>query len=80
MIDTPKVGATGEFPDGKINKEDEGELQISVGFDPDTKLVRLEFGKPVAWLAMKPEDAVNLGQTLVRHGQRGARKNRIIIS
>lgn len=49
------VGATGQFPDGKLNAHDEGELKIAVA-TRDHKVV-LAFGKPVAWIGMNPDDA-----------------------
>lgn len=52
-----KLGATGKFPQGKFNANDEGELNIAVGVDPKTKKVIIDFGKPVAWLGMDPESA-----------------------
>lgn len=82
MTDIPKdIGATGKFPDGKIDETDEGELALAVGYDPKDGMVKVEFGKPVAWLAMRPSDAIALGQSLIRNGQRGQSNiipNRII--
>lgn len=51
-----KLGATGAFPDGKLDKTDEGEIQMSVS-STSKGLVRIDFGKPVAWLAMSPSEA-----------------------
>lgn len=59
------LGATGKYPRGKVNKDDEGELTMAVARVGD--VVRVEFGKPVAWLAMTPADAVGLAQLLIKH-------------
>lgn len=60
-----KFGATGQFPDGKINADDEGELQLGVAADLETGLVHVNFGTPVAWMAMPKEHAVALANALL---------------
>jgi hypothetical protein len=60
-----RPGATGEFPEGHHGDEDEGELSIGIGPDMHGNL-RLEFGKPVAWLSMPPEKAVSFAKLLLR--------------
>jgi len=66
------VGATGAFPMPALDEHDEGELRFAVGFDPVNGLVRIEFGKPVAWLAMPREHAINMARSLLK--QAGATK------
>ena len=63
-----KVGATGRYPQGKLNDTDEGELTMAITRDGD--VIRIGFGKPVAWLAMSPEEAVGLAQLLMQHAKR----------
>lgn len=63
-----KLGATGAFPDGKLNKTDEGELRMAVGSDGE--FVRVDFGKPVAWLALPANEAKELAALLMRHAAR----------
>lgn len=65
-----KLGKTGEYPEGKISSDDEGALNMAVGSDPDQRLVRIEFGTPVAWLAMPPELARDLANTILKHCDR----------
>lgn len=65
-----KLGASGAFPDGKLNRHDEGELRLAVGRDANG-LVRVEFGKPVAWLALPPNEAKELAALLMRHAGGG---------
>ena len=60
-----KLGATGQFPDGKISEQDEGELQM--GIANDGKLVHVNFGKPVAWFAVPPDVALALASQLTKH-------------
>lgn len=61
------LGATGQFPDGKVNAEDEGELRFAVAHDRD--LVQVNFGKPVAWFSLPPESAKHLATLLIKHAQ-----------
>ncbi len=64
-----KLGKTGKFPDGKINKDDEGEIRILVGREKDKNLVVIRFGTPVAWLALKPNQAIAVGNMLIKHAK-----------
>ena len=63
------LGATGKFPHGQISDDDEGELIMGVARDTVNGLVRLQFGKPVAWLALPPKEAIALAETLLRHAK-----------
>ena len=65
------LGATGAFPEGVLNEDDEGELRMGVAYDPQSGLVNVNFGKPVAWLALPPENAVALAKTLLKHAGNG---------
>jgi hypothetical protein len=60
-------GATGTFPQGVLNDDDEGALKIGVAFDKKDGLVHINFGKPVAWTAFPPEMAVQLARILLKH-------------
>ena len=60
-------GATGEFPMGKIADEDEGSLRMGIAYDPIDGIVRVEFGKPVAWLGLPKENAIALARSLLKH-------------
>lgn len=62
-----EVGASGQFPMGRISDDDEGELRLAVAYDPIDGIVRLEFGKPVAWLGLPKENAIALARSLLRH-------------
>lgn len=59
------LGATGAFPQGKLTKEDEGEIRIAVG-QRDGKVI-LDFGKPIAWIGMDAEQAAQIAESLASH-------------
>ena len=63
-----KLGATGAFPQGKLNAHDEGEIQIAVG-NKDGKVI-LDFGKPVVWMGMDPNQATAVAASLIEHAKR----------
>lgn len=61
------LGATGKFPQGTISDDDEGQLRMAIGTDKINGLVRLEFGKPVTWAALPPQEAIDLANAILRH-------------
>ena len=62
--DDANVGATGEFPEGKLNQNDEGEIRFGVAADREHNKIILNFGKPVAWIGMSPGQAIALADLL----------------
>jgi hypothetical protein len=66
------VGATGRFPEGKLTPEDEGEIQFGIGKFRDEEgrtKVAIEFGKPVHWVAMNAQQALDLAESLRKHAR-----------
>ena len=59
-------GATGTFPQPKLDDDDQGGLRLGIAFDPVNGVIRMEFGKPVAWIGFAPEDAVQLAKSLLK--------------
>lgn len=58
-----KIGPTGEYPRGKIHKDDEGELRLGIAVRGGK--VVMAFGKPIAWLGFDPEHAENVANSLL---------------
>lgn len=71
-MNEPTLGATGQFPEGKLTSHDEGELRFAVGIALGQ--VTIDFGKSVAWIGMSPEIAVKLATSLISHARVVARK------
>jgi hypothetical protein len=69
LKDKLKLGATGAFPDGKLNRTDEGELRMAVS--SVNGLVRIDFGKPTAWVAFPANQAKELAALLMIHAGKG---------
>lgn len=60
-----KLGATGNFPQGKITERDEGELKLAVGHSPGKVIIT--FGKEVAWIGFTPQQAKDIAASLLEH-------------
>lgn len=58
------LGATGNFPDGKISEDDEGELKFAVLTRNNN--VMIIFGKPVEWLDLSKDTAKQLVKGLMK--------------
>lgn len=58
-----KLGATNKFPQGKLNKDDEGELRMAV-FERNGKII-IDFGKDLNWIGFGKEEAQSLGELLI---------------
>lgn len=67
-----KLGATGGFPQGKLNGTDEGELRFAVGEEGGNVVIR--FGGTVSWLGMPPEQAVSFAEVLIAKARQIARR------
>lgn len=60
-----QLGATGEYPEGKLNPDDEGELKMAVGTEGGR--VVMKFGKPVAWIGFTDAQAREIAALLCKH-------------
>jgi hypothetical protein len=57
----------GEYPRGRLNADDEGACAFAVGHEKG--VVKILFPKPVAWIGMPPEQAIDLAQDLLKHAR-----------
>lgn len=55
------------YPSGRIGADDDGELAMVVHSDIPKQTVIIDFGKPVNWLGLKPNDVRGLIELLQRH-------------
>jgi hypothetical protein len=61
------LGARGTFSRGQIDEHDQGDIQIGVATDKAAGVIRLAFGKPVAWIGMPPAETIELAKLLLKH-------------
>jgi hypothetical protein len=54
-----------KYPKGRLNKDDQGVLGITIGMRGDT--IIMDFGKLVKWIGMDKEAARALANTLLKH-------------
>lgn len=74
LLDTTGFrGAIGSFPEGQLTKSDEGSIQFAVG-EQNGKVV-IDFGTPVHWLGMTPQQAADLASTILKRARQVARKS-----
>lgn len=62
MYDEIPVGPTGEFPDGKMRDDDDGELRIAIGTHRGN--VVFELGAGTKWFACDPATARQIAATI----------------
>lgn len=79
LLDTASFrGALGTFPAGQLTASDEGAIQFGVTAK-DGKVV-LDFGTPVAWIGMDPQQAADLASVMIRRAKEAARGSGAVIS
>lgn len=67
------IGATGQFPEGQISVDDEGGIQFTL--KPENGKLIIDFGKPIQWVGLTPQDACDLAGSLVKLARGIARQN-----
>jgi hypothetical protein len=68
-----KLGKTGKFPpEGKLNEDDEGGLFAGIAVIGGK--VAINFGTPVTWIAMTPQEAATFASLLIKRAREAARK------
>ena len=60
--DEDNPGPTGEFPQGHLNPEDEGELKIKVSCKEGK--VMIEFSKSITWLGSGKQEALQFAEAV----------------
>lgn len=63
------LGATGDFPDGKISEDDEGGLRLLIGIDRANQCVVVNFGQSVSWIAMPKADAEGISRAIAERAK-----------
>jgi hypothetical protein len=67
----------GEHPNGKMNADDAGALAFAVGVEAGRVVLR--FPKPVAWMGMTGDEALELAQLLLRHAKHAGITSPLVI-
>ena len=64
LVMRPILGATGEFPRGKLNPDDEGEIRLAITHRRNDIII--DFGKPVHWIGFPFQDAEKFVNLLIK--------------
>ena len=59
------LGPTGQFPQGQLNDDDEGEIRI--GITNTGGKVIIHFGKPTAWIGFTADQAIDIARALIEN-------------
>jgi hypothetical protein len=59
----PKLGATKDFPRGKLNQHDEGGLMLAIGVKDKT--VMIDFGTPTMWIGLDKHTAIQFANSIL---------------
>lgn len=62
-----ELGSQGTHSDGHLTADDEGDMKLMVG--RQNGCVRIDFGKPVGWLAFPKDQAMALAGLIVKHAE-----------
>lgn len=65
-----RPGPTSKFPDGKLSREDRGEVTIAIR--DNEGVIVIDFGTELSWMGMLLEQAKEFGEALI------ARANKVI--
>jgi len=57
------------YSGGRISPDDDGDGTFVISSDPDRELVRIDFPTPTEWVAMPPQQAIELAQMLIKHAR-----------
>ena len=78
MLEEPLKGATGTYPEGRLGQHDDGAIQFALG-ERDGKVI-LDFGNPVSWLGMNPQQAVALAEAIIAKARVVARRTGTVLT
>lgn len=68
----PNFGTTGRFPEGRLTEDDEGEIRFGVAVTQGKVLI--DFGKPTHSLGLNPQQARELGESLLSGAEEAERQ------
>jgi hypothetical protein len=71
------LGKTGEFPHGKLHKDDEVALNTAIGVYEGKVIVN--FGTNVIWIGMQPQGAADFATTILAKAREAAKEQGIVL-
>ncbi len=74
LLDQFEGRARRTWSEGCINSDDEGDLSMAFTADKEHGVVVIDFGKPVKWLGLPPEQVAKLVEILVEKAREVAKE------
>lgn len=74
LLDQFESRARREWSQGRINSDDEGDLAMAVTADKEHGVVILDFGKPVKWVGLPPQNVAQLVEMLIKAAREVAKE------
>jgi len=59
-----RIGPTGKYPNGPMNKNDAGELAVAISTNKKKGIITIDFGTSLSWLGLTVDDAKMLVKIL----------------
>lgn len=67
----------GEYPDGRMNASDAGAIALAVGVEEGRVVLR--FPKPVAWVGLTGNEALDIAALLIKHARHAGVTSPLVI-
>ena len=67
FVDQVMGRAQEHFSEGRLNKQDQGDLSFAIATDKKNSVVLVHFGKPVDWIGLPKQQALQLANLLINH-------------
>lgn len=64
------IGPTGTFPDGKLDDDDQGAINLAITADFNSGVIGLDFGTLVAWVGFGPTQAREMAAKLLHYADK----------
>lgn len=64
-----KLGKTNQFPKGKLNDFDEGEIQLAIGIDGKNQVMIIDFGTPTKWIGLPKKEATEFAELILKRAK-----------
>lgn len=63
-----RLGSTGQYPDGKLNETDDGEIQLAIYHNQGNVIV--DFGTRIKWVGLPPQQAREFANLIIKHADK----------
>lgn len=72
--DQRKASRQRSYSQGRLSADDDGDVAFKISSDAEKSVVRIDFPKPMTWIAMNPQEAIELAQMLIKQARAVSRE------